>query len=970
MDLEQESSRFVSQPQVVSIRNLSSSSSAFYSAYQSPLFSPSSPASQLSESKRSEIHLDSAGLNGEHASTHGDSREIFNSYAPVGVSNSLSSLHGSEHASLFGHKERPNRSGCDIAAPCTPSSASISHSRMRSYDVFMGLHSRKRSLLRFAHWLRADLEVQGVSCFVCDRVQSRSSRKHCVIDKAMDASAFGVVILTSKSFRNPYAIEDMRYFSGKKNLVPIYFDLGPGDCLVRDIVERRGEMWEKHGGELWHTYGGMENEWKEAVSALTRDDDWRLEGQDGNWRDCIFRTVTLIALRLGRRSVVDRLTKWREMVDREEFPFPRNDNFVGRLKELSELEFILFGDVSGEREKDYFDLHAKPRRKNIKLGCTRKSSAGERTASFRIHGSSRKGKEPAEWKESENEIELQTCNYPQVQKKLTKTKNNKRCSRRNRYPIIQYGKGIACVSGEPGIGKSELLLEYAYRYHQRYKMVLWIGGESKYLRQNYLNLWPFLEVDVGIENCIDSNRNKSFEEQEEAAIFRVRKELMRNIPFLVIIDNLESEKDWWDSRLVMDLLPRFGGETHIIISTRLPRVLNLEPMKLSYLSGVEAMSLMQRDHKDYSSPDIGALRVLEEKLERSTLSLAIVGAILTELPISPCRLLDTINRMPVADFSTKSKRSDLVKRKAALLQLLEFCFSIFDHNDGPKSLPTLMVFAGAWCAPAPVPFSLLTIAAQKILEKNKDSWFCKRIMGCVTCGFSTSYSKKSETEAVSLLVRFNIARMSNKPGHIHFNELIKLYARERTFGGEPEAIVQTLISRGSIHLHSEHFWASCFLIFGFGNPTPVKLKVSDLLAFIKEIALPLAIRTFVTFSRSTPALELLRLSINALEAVDQEFVTPVKRWLDKSLCWRPAQTNAQLNPSLWQELALLRATVLETRAKLMLRGGEYGIADDLIRKSIFIRTFISGENHSETRAARETLSKITRLIANVQIHTS
>ncbi|WVZ10069.1 hypothetical protein V8G54_014599 [Vigna mungo] len=107
-----------------------------------------------------------------------------------------------------------------------------------------------------------------------------------------------------------------------------------------------------------------------------------------------------------------------------------------------------------------------------------------------------------------------------------------------------------------------------------------------------------------------------------------------------------------------------------------------------------------------------------------------------------------------------------------------------------------------------------------------------------------------------------------------------------------------------------------------------------------------------------------------MEAADQAFVTPVDKWFDKSLCWRSIQTNAQLNPCLWQELALTRATVLETRAKLMLRGAQFDVGDDLIRKAVFIRTSICGEDHPDTVSARETLSKLTRLNANVQIHTS
>jgi hypothetical protein len=161
------------------------------------------------------------------------------------------------------------------------------------------------------------------------------------------------------------------------------------------------------------------------------------------------------------------------------------------------------------------------------------------------------------------------------------------------------------------------------------------------------------------------------------------------------------------------------------------------------------------------------------------------------------------------------------------------------------------------------------------------------------------------------------------------------------------------------------------LLFAFGtDPKAVELKVSELLYLVKQVVLPLAIRTFITFSRCSAALELLRLCTNALEAADQAFVTPVEKWLDKSLCWRPIQTNAQLNPYLWQELALSRATVLETRAKLMLRGGQFDIGDDLIRKAIFIRTSICGDDHPDTVSARETLSKLTRLHANVQIQNS
>ncbi|KAE8683243.1 hypothetical protein F3Y22_tig00111213pilonHSYRG00568 [Hibiscus syriacus] len=989
MDLQEDSGRLQSLP-VTTSRNMSSSSSAFFSANQSPFFSPRSLTCQFSESTRSDAQCDSinqsadppsssSGIRGAECLENDRFDLLDMSFKPTACISSdfqkFDHVVSSDNLPSYGRvgdngyydliaKHRKHMRSHDMSFSPVP--ISLSSNRHKSYDIYLGLHGRKPSLLKFANWLRAELEAQGMSCFLSDRARFRSSRKHGLIEKAMDVSSLGVVILTRKSFKNPYSIEELRFFSSKKILVPIYFDLSPGDCLVRDIVEKRGELWEKHGGDLWFLYGGLEKEWKEAVNGLFRVDEWKLEAADGNWRDCILRAVTLLAMRLGRRSVVERMMKWREKVDTEEFPFPRNDKFIGRKKELSELEFILFGDISGESERDYFELKARSKRKNLTVGWSKGSSVEERLGKRQWESYSRKGKEPVIWKESEKEIEMQSTERKHHQK----PKGGGWNSHRKKSTKIVYGKGIACVSGETGIGKTELLLEFAYRYHQRYKMVLWIGGESRYIRQNYLNLWSLLEVDIRVENCIDKSKMKSFEEQEEVAMSRVRKELMRNIPFLVVIDNLESEKDWWDHKLIMDLLPRFGGETHILISTRLPRVMNLEPLKLSYLSAAEAMSLMQVSAKDYPIAEIDALRIIEEKVGRLTLGLAIVGAILSEIPINPIKLMDTINKMPLRDVLGSGREAHSLRKNTFLLQLFEVCFWIFDHAERPRSLATRMVLASGWFAPASIPVSLLALAARKIPEKSKRTCFWRKLLRSLTCGFSSSYSKRSEAEASSMLLRFNIARSSTKEGYITFNELVKVYARKRGATGFAHVMVQAVVSRGSLSLHSEHMWAACFLLFGFANdPIVVELKVSELLYLVKEVILPLAIRTFITFSRCSAALELLQLCTNALEVADQVFVTPVKKWLDKSLCWRPIQTNAQLNPSLWQELALSRATVLETRAKLMLRGGQFDIGDDLIRKAIFIRTSICGEDHPDTVSARETLNKLTRLLANVQTQT-
>lgn len=1006
MELQQESSS-VGALFPTNLRNPSSSSSAFVSANQSPFFSPRSPSTHASGPIKNDNAVspnDVVASVDQLGSLTGRLQPISNvhflasnrSPAPSFCSSSnfetpanfynsnhslVSSFNGFCHASssnnsqgiencYLGHRAKHKRSGKNQGkfSGSRPSPSVSSTNKYRNCDVYIGFHGRKPSLLRYVHWLRAELEIQGISCFTSDRARCRNTRSHDAVEKMMNASTYGVVILTKKSFGNPYSIEELRYFLSKKNLIPIYFDLSAADCLARDIIEKRGELWEKYGGELWMLYGGLEREWREAIDGLSRVLDWQLEAFDGNWRDCIMQTVVFLATGLGRRSVIDRINRWREKVEKEEFLFPRNEDFVGRQKELSELELILFGDVTGDGEREYFELKTRHKRRSLLIGKSDKHHEKENSKDLQSENSS-KGKEPVLWKESEYEIEMQRLGSPVKQYRPLRRKNGSRHARKRNPPKILYGKGIACVSGDSGIGKTELALEYAYRFSQRYKMVLWVGGEARYIRQNYLALRNLLDVDISNENhSLKKGRAKCFEEQEEEAIASIRKELMRDIPFLLIIDNLENEKDWWDQMDIMDLLPRFGGETHVIITTRLPRLMNLDPLNLSYLSGAEALTLMKGNIKDYPIVEIDALKVIEEKLGRLTLGLSIVGAILSELPITPSRLLDTINRMPMRDLSWTDKETTTFSKNAALVQLLDVCLSIFDHADGPRSLATRMVQVSGWFAPSAIPISLLAFAAHKVPEKYDSSSPWKKCWHALTCSLTVSHSKRSEAEASSMLIRFGFAKSSNKPDCVLVPELIKLYARKRGDIRFAHAMVQASYLRGSISLFPEHMWAACFLLFGFASdPIMVKLRPSEFLYFVKRVALSLAINMLVNLSQCNAALDLLRLCTDVLEVSAESLISRNEKWIERSFCCvRQVQSNSQ-NTYLWQELSLLRATVLETRAKLMLRGGQYDKGDDLIREALFIRTSICGEHHPDTVSARETLSKVTRLLTNVQV---
>lgn len=231
MNLREESSRFGSLRGMI-LRNLSSSSSAFFSANQSPFFSPRTSICQIPPQFDLPSNISSnvgdllvSGLEIPNpkpltndrfpssdvspipaTSISSDFQELNRAASPTGNYNSTPCYGIGSSSDYFRCREQQKKLGQYHGTSYSPTSTSFSPNRLRSCDVYIGFHGWKPLLLGFTNWLRAELEVQGVSCFVTDRARCRNSRKHRIIGRAMDACTFGVVILTSKSFWNPYTI--------------------------------------------------------------------------------------------------------------------------------------------------------------------------------------------------------------------------------------------------------------------------------------------------------------------------------------------------------------------------------------------------------------------------------------------------------------------------------------------------------------------------------------------------------------------------------------------------------------------------------------------------------------------------------------------------------------------------------------------------------------------------------------------
>ncbi|KAK8579016.1 hypothetical protein V6N13_142251 [Hibiscus sabdariffa] len=820
-------------------------------------------------------------------------------------------------------------------APVSPAS----NAKLRSCDVFIGFHGQNPNLGRFCKWLKSELELQGIACFVADRTKYSDTQSHEIADRIICSVTYGVVVVTSCSFLNHLSLEEIRFFNQKKNLIPVFFDTGTADIM----------------GLL--NCNSIDKECKEAMEGIIKCHEFKLEANQGNWRSCVAKTAALLRAKLGRKSVAKK-----DFVDEGfgELPFPRNRYFAGREKEIVEIESALFGVAEQEHSCSMPIVKGEASGQSEGLADEESDNVSTRGRYINLEFGKSNEPTPEAWIE------------PVMGRSSMKRSKIKR-SKSGNYKSL--GCSVICINGVPGIGKTELALEFAYRYAQRYKMVLWVGGEARYFRQNILNLSLNLGLDVSAEGEKERGRIRSFEEQEFEAFKRVKREVFRDMPYLLIIDNLETEREWWEGKDLNDLIPRNTGGTHVIITTRLPKVMNFDIMQLPPLPLSDAMILVRgRRKKDYPTDELECLRKFDEKLGRLNFGLWIIGSLLSELPISPSALFEAVNQVSstLEDGSTSPTGEQFFKHNPFLTKILCFCFAILHQVNGRRSsiLAARMLLVGAWFAPSPISANLLATAA-KYMPVGRNTF--KRWAKCLSLTFSCcggcGLATQSEEDCANLLVKLGLARRANGQNGcwIQFHPITQAFAKRKECLLAAKATVLGVRKIGNSLLNSDHQWASAFLVFGFKSEPPVvQLKATDMVMYIKRTALPLAIRAFTTFSRCNSALELLKVCTNVLEEVEKSFVSQIQDWCEGSGCWRnKLQGKQRVDEYVWQEVTLLKATLLETRAKLLLRGGHFDSGEELCRTCISIRTVMLGHNHAQALAAQETLANLVRMRSKI-----
>lgn len=174
------------------------------------------------------------------------------------------------------------------------------------------------------------------------------------------------------------------------------------------------------------------------------------------------------------------------------------------------------------------------------------------------------------------------------------------------------------VKGLGGLGKTQLALEYAYRYSADYDAIWWLRAEDPQgLRSDYAALAP----QLGLPSAQD----------QSVTVVDVRRTLAQRERFLLVFDNAT------DARALEPYLPQ-GALRRVLITSRAQSWPNAQSEDIRLMDLEEATQFLirsasQRQDSDSSEPDRAealsdqsSARLIAELLGRLPLALAQAGA--------------------------------------------------------------------------------------------------------------------------------------------------------------------------------------------------------------------------------------------------------------------------------------------------------------------------------------------------------
>ena len=188
------------------------------------------------------------------------------------------------------------------------------------------------------------------------------------------------------------------------------------------------------------------------------------------------------------------------------------------------------------------------------------------------------------------------------------------------------------IHGLGGIGKTQTAVEYAYRYRDEYRYVLWVNAVTRD---------ELITSFVGLAALL--NLPERQEQDQTKIVAAVNKWFITHDGWLLIVDNAD------DLAMVEDFLPR-GGKGHLLLTTRAHAVGSLaNDIEVEKLDSQKGMLLLLRRAKVLaldapltraSDADRTAAAAIVQKMDGLPLALDQAGAFIEETQSSVTDYLD------------------------------------------------------------------------------------------------------------------------------------------------------------------------------------------------------------------------------------------------------------------------------------------------------------------------------------------
>jgi tetratricopeptide (TPR) repeat protein len=307
------------------------------------------------------------------------------------------------------------------------------------------------------------------------------------------------------------------------------------------------------------------------------------------------------------------------------------------------------------------------------------------------------------------------------------------------------------ISGLGGVGKTQLGIEYSYRYASNYDAVWWIRAEEPLtLAEDYARLaWK-----LGLQ--------EKDEADQKIIIEAVRARLGRSANWLLIFDNARSRTD------IIDYLPQ-GGGGHVIITSRNPNwrgvaaSLSLAVMPVS--EGVDFISKRTGQTDSSAAPLVKALGGLPLALEQAGAYMEATGkSIVDYLKLFQTHQQELLRRgKPSTDYpatvaTTWNLSFEQVREKCpAGGELLNLCAFL-----APDDIPRGLFSEGAAQLPGPLvaaadnPFILdeavEALKEYSLINAGSDTLSVHRLVQAVTRDQLTAEDRTHFVRAALLII--------------------------------------------------------------------------------------------------------------------------------------------------------------------------------------------------------------------------